>query len=90
MCEECPNIFLEKQTLHTHKYHAHNKKRQHEADPENLGNPSKLSKKENFAQEPMECKSCSTTFRFPSAYIKHYQGDHSSGISYWRSWEFYI
>ena len=78
MCEECPSIFIEKHTLNTHKYSAHNKKRK--LDNENTDNSDSLkkSKKENIVHEPIECKICSSTFRFPSAYIKHYQDSHSS------------
>lgn len=54
ICEECPSIFIEKHTLHTHKYRAHNKKRRL-LDNENTNSDSlKKSKKENIVHEPIE------------------------------------
>ena len=38
----------------------------------------KSLKKENIVHEPSKCQICSATFRFPSAYIKHYQDTHGS------------
>ena len=78
MCEECPSIFIEKHTLNTHKYHAHNKKRKLDNDNTDNSDSLKKLKKENIVHEPIECKICSSTFRFPSAYIKHYQDSHGS------------
>ena len=34
--------------------------------------------KENIVQEPMECKLCSITLKYPSNYIKHYQAEHGT------------
>ena len=71
-CDLCNKRFAVPCLLRDHKDSVHNGiKKSH------FGS-NKSVKKENIIQEPMECKSCSITFKFPSIYIKHYQDTHGT------------
>ena len=71
-CDLCNKRFAVPCLLRDHKDSVHNGIRKSQ-----LGNKSSI-KKENTVQEPMECKSCTITFKFPSIYIKHYQDKHGT------------
>ena len=71
-CDLCNKRFAVPCLLRDHKDSVHNGIRKSQ-----LGSKSNI-KKENTVQEPMECKSCTITFKFPSIYIKHYQDKHGT------------